>query len=71
MNQNWGNILASDDVIEAYSNFISVIKNIYDTAFPFTKVREKKHSYTKPWMTKGLVNSYKKKNMLYKKFIIN
>lgn len=68
---NWDDILASNEVNDAYNKFISAFKTHYDSAFPKTKISCKRVNKNKPWMTKGLINACKKKNLLYKQYIIN
>jgi len=56
----------------AYDSFISLIKYNYDLACPLhIKKTSKKNTPQNPWMTKGLLNSVKKKEKLYIAYIKN
>ena len=52
----------------AYSVFLSKYKNIYNDCFPLKKIKPKNVSH-KPWLSKALPKSIKKKNKLYKQYI--
>ena len=43
----------------------------YDRCFPLKRKKAKRFNLRKPWFTKGLAKSVKKKNMLYKCFLNN
>jgi len=70
---NWTEITtacANEDANMAYNNFITNYKNAYNKAFPlYSPTKSKKRQNNQPWMTSGLLNSCKKKNKLYLKFI--
>ena len=65
----WGDILNSDDVNVSYETFVNKLTDIYRKNGPIvtSKVTNKRHY--KPWMTSGLKNACKKKNLLYKMFL--
>ena len=43
--------------------------SIYNVCFPLRKVKVKKYTLYRPWFTKGLSRSVKKKHKLYKQFL--
>ena len=53
----------------SYRKFINVFSETFNSSFPVrpgSPPQKRKH---KPWMTNGLVNACKKKNLLYKRFL--
>ena len=52
-----------------YDEFISVIRNMYQRAFPLVRVSRKRWR-DKRWLTKGLKVSIKRKNIMYKKCVL-
>ena len=65
---DWSNVLCETDVDNAYNTFLETYKCVYNTCCPLKKVKMKQNQYP-IWMTKGLRNACKKKNLLYKKFL--
>lgn len=66
--QNWNVVYIHDDPNDAYDEFVSIFTALYDRHCPLRP--QKKHKYEeKPWMTRGLENACKKKNILYKQFL--
>ena len=65
---SWENI-ADDNPCNAYSNFLQAFSSLFNNCFPIKKVTTKKTVIMKPWLTKGLLKSIKKKNALYKQFL--
>ena len=64
---SWENI-SDDNPCNAYSNFLEAFSWVYNNCFP-KKVTTKKTVKMKPWLTKGLLKSIKKKNAFYKRFL--
>ena len=69
-------ILAEEDVNITYNKFINLFTNVFNTNCPvnISKLTQGKRKYKipdKPWMTTGLKNACKKKNLLYKQFLKN
>ena len=55
-----------------YDSFIEKDTGLFDSCFPFRTIKGKAlNSFRKPWITKGLLKSIKKKNKLYKNYICN
>ena len=62
-------IVVINVVNEAYEGFFEIIKKLYDKHFPLKKVKSKKSSVYKPWLTNGLRKCCRRKHNLYKMFI--
>ncbi len=70
-NVNWEN-LSNQDVDSAFDAFQCEFSRLYDLSFPPKSVRTKNSNKPlTPWMTRGLLTCVRKKNKLYKKFIIS
>ena len=54
-----------------FNAFILEFKRLFDNCFPTKVIKRKKFKFFSPWITKGLSISVRKKNRLYKKFIMN
>ena len=65
---SWENI-SDDNPCNAYSNLLEAFSSAYNNCFPIKKVTRKRTVIMKPWLTKGLLKSIKKKNALYKRFL--
>lgn len=65
---NWNSILKENDVNEAYNCFLEKFCCIHKTCCPIKKIKQNKRQ-DKPWMTNGLKNACRKKNLLYSIFI--
>ena len=70
LNHNWSEIFVSSNVDEAYNGFINVIQNAFNTTCPLKKIKQRTCN-SKPWVTKGLANAFKKQKTLYKRFLKN
>ena len=68
-NVNWAELPGYNDPSRAYGNFLKKYTAIYDRCFPLKKVKAKGYTLYKPWLTKALLKSIKKKNVLYKRFL--
>ena len=66
---NWGNLYLIPNPNDAYEEFLKVFSGIYDLAFPLKTISVKKKTLQKPWMTKGLLKSSKRKQKLYEKLL--
>ena len=66
---NWNEVINCDDVDIATNNFLDTLIECYKTCFPLKKLILK--SNHKPWVTKCILNSIKRKNKLYKAYIKN
>jgi hypothetical protein len=70
-NTKWEDLLGFNDPETAYDCFHKKFKDIYNLSFPFKKVKTKKFSLRKPWVSNGLLKSINRKNNLYKKYLNN
>ena len=58
------------DVDLSYKKFLDKITKLLDIHAPVKKLSHKdKKSLSKPWLTKGILQSIRQKNVLYRKFI--
>ena len=70
-NVNWEN-LHNQDADSAFDAFQYEFSTLYVLSFPSKSVRAKNSNKPlTPWMTRGLLTCVRKKNKLYKKFIIS
>ena len=67
---NWDQICAGSDVNVCYNIFIDAYVSAYNVCFPM-KIRRVKirHHCPKPWITKSILKSIRRKNILYKKWL--
>ena len=65
---SWDDIVNDHDVHHSYRKFINVFSETFNSSFPVRPGSPQKRKH-KPWMTNGLVNACKKKNLLYKRFL--
>ena len=68
-NTNWDEVYQIHYANKAYDKFLKIFTKIYDKAFPVCKIRIKTKSLLSPWITKGILNSSKRKHKLYDKFL--
>ena len=64
-NTNWG-LSDINDSNEMYNSFLNKYVSIYNACFPLKRVKARKCLIEKPWLTRSLLKSIKKKNILYK-----
>ena len=65
---DWRKCKNNEDPNIYYNNFIKKFTNIHNNCFPFKKIKLKSKSI-KPLVTKGILKSIKRKNLLYKSYI--
>ncbi len=69
MSRNWAAVYTENDVNNAYETFLGIFKSLYDKNCPI-KVYNRTPKYKScPWITNGLKNACKKKNVFYRDFI--
>ena len=71
-NLNWNNVLELEkkDVDNSFDKFFLIVETLLDTYAPIQKLTKAESKLkSKPWLTTGIINSIKKKNKIYKKFI--
>ena len=66
---SWDNVLSSNDVNIAYDLLLTKLKKCLDLHCPVKKIKREKNKNDKPWITKTLKNSIKKKQLLYITFL--
>ena len=66
---NWSEVRDSSDPSSAYDTFLRKYIDIYNNCFPFKKVKIKNNGFTKLWISKALLKSIKKNNILYRRFL--
>ncbi len=67
--QEWNNVYLNEDPNNAYNAFLSNLISLYEKHCPLMKITRKHQCLNKPWITKGIQDACKKKNILYKRFI--
>jgi len=67
--QNWDEILKDGDVNEKYDALMKTVHKLYDKNFPLISHTLHVRNIHRPWITKAIRNSIKKKSTLYKKFL--
>ena len=63
------NYIVNSDTNESYKNLKMKFSELYDVAFPETKIEIKAKNLLSSWLTKGLRKSSKRKQKLYEKFL--
>ena len=53
----------------AYNGFLRIFFGLYNETFSKQKIKIKRKSFNRPWMTKCLVKSSRKKERLYENFL--
>ena len=69
---NWKNVLELEkkDVDYSFDKFFLIVEMLLDTYAPIQKLTKAESKLkSKPWLTRGIMTSIKKKNIIYKKFI--
>ena len=64
-NVQWGDVLNNASPNGAYDKFLTKFNELYNIAFPETKIEIKTKNLLSPWITKRLMKSSKRKQKLY------
>ena len=66
----WDHIMNDSSPTNAYSNFMSKFNDMYNRSFPVKRKRisQAKGIPQKPWITKAILKSIKRKDKLYRKY---
>ena len=64
-NTNWG-LSDINDSNEMYNSFLNKYVSIYNACFPLKRVKARKCVIEKPWLTRSLLKSIKRKSILYR-----
>lgn len=70
LNHDWSLPFDTADVNITYNNFLSKFSDIYNECFPLITKNIKIKNPNKPWITPGIIKSTKRKNYLYKNWLI-
>ena len=68
---DWSFLCNINSVNDCYNAFSRYLIPIYNQSFPIKTVDFKLPHFSKPWFSHGLQTSCKRKNSLYKQFVIN
>ena len=68
---NWDDVTGHSDPNSAYETFLSKYIASYNKCFPLKKVKVRNGHLNKRWLSKGLLKSIKRKNILYKRYLCN
>ena len=69
---DWTHVMINEDPSTAFSEFSTILNNIYEESFPFIKYKPNKNKNSiNPWFTSALLVSRKQKEKLFKKKILN
>jgi hypothetical protein len=66
---NWYDLADVHEPKLAYSSFLNKFNDTYNSCFPLKKIKNKRPTVKKPWLSKGLLKSIKQKNRLYKRYL--
>ena len=67
----WSDLPKYNNPKHAYGSFLNKFNETFNYCFPLKKVNAFKYGFRKPWLSKGLWKSIKRKNKLFKKSVIN
>lgn len=68
-NIEWNVINEIVDVNDAYDTFFSIFGNHYEKSFPMSYVHPRRSRKKHPWISACILQSIKRKNKLYKKYL--
>ena len=63
-NVNWAELPGYNNPSQAYGSFLKKYTAIYNRCFPLKKVKAKGYTLYKPWITKALLKSIRKKECI-------
>ena len=69
VNADWKEKYDSDDINCMYNTFTEIMTELYQSYCPIIYEKVKRNRPDKPWMTNGLKNACRKKNLLHKEFL--
>jgi len=67
---DWHINLTSSNANTAYNDFMLSFSSLYNECFPIIHKKVKLLNYSKPWITPAILKSTKRKNYLYKNWLI-
>ena len=68
---NWNDVTEHSDPNSAYETFLSKYIASCNKCFPLKKVKARNSHSNKSWLSKGLLKSIKRKNILYRRYLCN
>lgn len=68
-NTNWDHVLQCNNPSIAYDLFLETFMTQFNVCFPLSKLSLNKKKFKKPWMTIGLLTSFKNRMSLYKAYM--
>ena len=69
LKEQWLDVYEENDVNIAYEKFITKLKRYYDKNIPLVQIKPYRNIARNPWITRGILNSIKTRNHLYKSYI--
>ncbi len=69
MKEHWDHVYSTNNVNKAYELFFKRYLWLYNNNCPIKILNDKARNNNKPWLTKGILKSCKKKNKLYRDFV--
>ncbi len=66
---NWYDLSRFNDPHKGYESFLNKYRETYNNCFPLKKIKRKKCNLRKPWLSKGLLISIRRKNRLYRRYL--
>ena len=67
--EQWLDVYEENDANIAYEKFITKLKQYYDKNIPLVQIKPSRNTARNPWITRGILNSIKTRNILYKSYI--
>lgn len=64
ISHDWGDVLQAKDVNTAYHIFRDAFLVLYNKSCPVRQSIRKNRSSEKPWLTRGILNAWKKETLL-------
>ena len=68
---NWDDVTGHSDPNSAYETILNKYSASYIRCFPLNKVKARNGCLNKPWLSKRLLKSINRKNILYKRYLCN
>ena len=64
MSIDWSDIYAENNVNSKFSLFMQIFHNLHDKYFPLTRFKIKNNGSFKPWISRAIKNSIKRKKRI-------
>ena len=71
MSRDWSSIVDAGGTEDQYRAFNDTIQELHEECFPLTKIKTNPLSESKPWISLSILKSIKKKNKMYKRYLIS